>query len=351
MDRADLPLGNYLTTDIISKVIFSTTWDLLSSTKNHSFVEALSTITHFVGIAHQSAVFYKFPLFLFVLFPKIAKSRPTVRKHIREMISKRVKLEEEYPDIKDMFSIYNNATDPESETGEKLSEWDVRINSSQLIIAGSDTSAAALAATFFYLSRNPEFYAKVANEVRTTFISLDKIRAGPALNSCVWLRSSINEALRLVPVATQPLWREVEEGGATIAGEIIPVGLNVAATIFSLHHSEIAFPDSYKYDPGRWIPRDESAADKERLKEMQRSYAPFSTGPRVCIAKNFAQMEMALTMATVFWRFDFERVGRVGEGRKGLGKGREREGEFQFLCYFTSHTEGPMIRFRKRDGI
>jgi cytochrome P450 len=267
------------------------------------------------------------------------------------MIARRIKLEEDNPGIKDMFSIYKNAIDPESQTGERLSEIDVRINSAQLIIAGSDTSAAALAATFFYLSRDPKFYAKVADEIRTTFASVDSIRAGSVLNSCIYLRSSINEAIRLNPVATQPFWREVEPGGVTIAGDLIPAGLNVGATIYTLHHNEAAFPSPYKYDPERWIPRNQSLEEKERLKEMNRNFAPFLVGPRQCIAKNFAQMELLLTMANVLWRFDFENVGTVGEGKKGMGKGRERAGEFQFKSYFTSHTEGPMIRFRKREGL
>jgi hypothetical protein len=155
----------------------------------------------------------------------------------------------------------------------------------------------------------------------------------------------------MAPVATQPLWREVDPGGCIVDGETIPGGLNVGASIFSLHHSSEAFADPYKWDIERWIvdPKKDEEAEKERIKEMSRSFAPFSVGPRQCIAKNFALMELMLTMASVFYRLDFESAGKLGEGKKGAGWGREREEEFQFKSYFTSHMVGPMIRFRKRE--
>jgi hypothetical protein len=153
------------------------------------------------------------------------------------------------------------------------------------------------------------------------------------------------------PVATQPLWREAEPGGCIVDGHLIPGGLNVGAGIFSLHRNAEAFPDPYKFDIERWIidPEKDEEEEKERNKEISRSFAPFSIGPRQCIAKNFAMMELLLTMANVFWRLDFEGVGKLGEGGKGKGWGREREGEFQFKSYFTSYMEGPMVRFKPRE--
>lgn len=49
------------------------------------------------------------------------------------------------------------------------------------------------------------------------------------------------------------------------------------------------------------------------------------------------------------WRFDFESVGTLGQGEEGEGERRQRVGEFQLHAAFTSHTKGPMVRFRKRD--
>lgn len=154
----------------------------------------------------------------------------------------------------------------------------------------------------------------------------------------------------MAPVACQPLWRETEIGGCLVEGDFIPSGLNVGAGIFSLHHNAEVFPDPYKFDIERWIPHPDKdeAMEKERIKNMSKCFAPFSTGPRQCIAKNFAMMEIMLTMANVFFQLDFENVGSVGEGNESLGPGRDREGEFQMKSYFTSYMEGPMVRFTRR---
>lgn len=153
--------------------------------------------------------------------------------------------------------------------------------------------------------------------------------------------------MRLSPVVAQPLWREVERGGAIISGHHIPAGTNVGAGIYTLHHNASAFPDPCIYDMNRWIADDsKDSAEKERIKRCQRAFAPFSAGPRQCIAKNFAVMELILTMAIVVWRMDFESVGTPSE-EGGLGMKRE----FALKSYFTSHIEGPVIKFRRREEV
>lgn len=274
-----------------------------------------------------------------------------LRKYTLELMALSMEARKRDPDLKDVFGQLIAVQNPESKNGEGLSEDAVRNNSSNLLIAGSDTSSSALAATFFYLSRNKEAYEKVATEVRTAFSSSSEIRSGTGMSNCTYLRAAINEAMRLSPVVAQPLWREVEKGGASIAGRHIPAGINVGGGIYTLHHNTSTFPSPYTYDIERWVVNEKKDAEEERqrIRERQRSFAPFSTGPRQCIAKNFAMMELMLTMANVFWRMDFENVGVLGEGGESMGLGREREGEFQLESFFTSHMEGPVIKFRRRE--
>ena len=348
-----LNVGNYLTLDIITSVVFTTTWSLLSSPLNRGVIETSATVVYLIGVIHQSAWLYTYKILILIFFPKRAKSIPALRKYTLSIMAASMEAREKGPELKDAFAQLLQAKDPESKSGEGLAHADVRINSSNLLVAGSDTSSSALAATFFYLSHNVDAYEKVASEVRDAFESSDAIRSGPVLNSCVYLRAAINEAMRLSPVVAQPLWREVESGGAMIAGQKIPAGYNVGAGIFTLHHNADVFNSPYAYNIERWIVQEGKGAEEEkaRIKACQRSFAPFSTGPRQCIAKNFAMMELLLTIANVIWRMDFEREGNLGGGGPEMGLGRERKGEFQLKSHFTSHMEGPMIRFRKRNEV
>lgn len=65
-----------------------------------------------------------------------------------------------------------------------------------------------------------------------------------------------------------------------------------------------------------------------------------------------AYLELSLALARLVWAFDMRlapgEAGRVGEGRKGMGYGREREHEFQLQDIFVSEKKGPIAEFRPR---
>jgi cytochrome P450 len=346
--------GNYLTTDVVCKVVFTVSWDLLVSSANRGLVDTMSAVVHLIGVLHQSPIFTIRRWAPLVFLPTLAWCMKSLREYTISIMKSTKEARAKDPSIRDFFRQFTEAKDPD--TGEvALDSIEVRINSENFIAAGSDTTSSSMAAAFFYLIRDPDAYSKVANEVRSAFPSARDIRAGPILSNCVYLRAAINEALRCSPVVPQPLWREAEEG-CIVDGELIPTGLNVGAGIYSLHHREEAFPNPFKYDIERWIinPEKDEEEEKERIKEMSKSFAPFSVGPRQCIAKNFALLELMLTFANVFWKLDFKNAsgvdGTLGEGGKEAGlPGRERVDEFQLKSYFTSHMDGPMVQFKRRD--
>ena len=61
------------------------------------------------------------------------------------------------------------------------------------MIAGSDTTSTALAATTYYLVKNSEVLMEATREVRDTFKNLDEIVHGPPLSGLIYLRSCIDE--------------------------------------------------------------------------------------------------------------------------------------------------------------
>lgn len=78
------------------------------------------------------------------------------------------------------------------------------------------------------------------------------------------------------------------------------------------------------------------------------AYAPFSVGPRSCLAKPLAYLELTLALAHILWRLDFEAVNSMGEGGPNMGRGREGKEEFQIIDMFSSNKQGPVLRFRRR---
>ena len=257
---------------------------------------------------------------------------------------------------------------------------------------GGDTTSTALASVLFYLSRNDAAHARLNDEIRCTFHSVDRIRQGALLNSCHYLRACLEEAMRLAPPAPGALWREVCDGGAIVDGRQIPAGYDVAVCQYAICHNADYFPEPYLFKPERFIaspthepsrhdyfthaaastlspplsPAALSPGSSAHLRfapgiptplpltpggtEKPPSFAPFLIGPRSCVAKPFAYLEMSLAVARLVWLMDFRAADGTGEGRPGCGiMGRERKEEFQIVDMFSSSKAGPVLQWRRRE--
>ena len=158
--------------------------------------------------------------------------------------------------------------------------------------------------------------------------------------------------MRMSPSVGSSLWREVEVGGATVDNESIPPGCDVGTGIYSIHHNPEYFPEPFTFKPERWIVDKEAGVTREAVDNAQTAFTPFSHGPRGCIGKGLALMEMMSILATVLYRFDMKVAdgldARLGEGIPGAEFGRHREKELQLNDHVTAAKTGPMLQFRTR---
>jgi cytochrome P450 len=155
----------------------------------------------------------------------------------------------------------------------------------------------------------------------------------------------------MCPPVSAALWRVVMPGGANIDGHDIPAGMEVGTSLYSLMHNPAYFDEPYRFNPDRWIASLDNPAEK--IEVQRKAFAPFLIGARMCAAKNMAMAELLLTTAQVMFSMDFKKAdgphGEVGQGRIGMGRGRERPEEFQLLSHFvTVGKHGPILQFRKR---
>ena len=126
----------------------------------------------------------------------------------------------------------------------------------------------------------------------------------------------IKETMRIHSTSSLGLPRIVPPQGIDLAGRHFPGGTVLSVPSYTIHHSKkIWGPDADEFRPERW----------EEVTEQQKdAFIPFSHGPRACVGRNVAEMELALIVSTVFRRYDFElrQVGmetREGFLRKPLG--------------------------------
>ncbi|RDA90813.1 hypothetical protein CP533_0499 [Ophiocordyceps camponoti-saundersi (nom. inval.)] len=263
--------------------------------------------------------------------------------------------------LHDFYSVVSRHMDEKSRSFLQEELWPEAV---LFLIAGrcGSTVSSALAAAFFYLSRNRSCYDALAKEIRSKFTSGSEIVSGPGLASCKYLRACIDETLRMSPAVTTLLWRaeEPDKKGRDqpffIDGHVIPRGTQVAVNLYSLFHNEEYFQDSFSYKPERWLEPEEGQPESEEQKmarqTMRKAFAPFMLGDRSCAGRAMAYMEMTLTLARTMFYFDFEaapgKAGLVGGGEAGRTDGRGRLDEFQLRDCFAAVTDGPNLIFHKR---
>jgi cytochrome P450 len=253
-------------------------------------------------------------------------------------------------DRKDFFYYLLNARDPE--TGKGFTTPELWGESNLLIIAGSDTTSTALAGAFFYLVHNPDKLEKLTEEIRDTFEELEDIHSNPTLNGCTYLRAVIDEAMRLSPPVGGILPREVLVGGLDVDGLHIPEGIIVGTPHYAIHHNPAYYPEPFSFLPERWIADSSPNVTKDSVALAQSAFCPFSVGPRGCIGKGIAYVELMTSLARVVYMYEMRAVKgmTVGEGNQELEWGRQRSDEYQLKDSFTSMKDGPYVEFRERRG-
>ncbi|PSN70341.1 averantin oxidoreductase, partial [Corynespora cassiicola Philippines] len=181
-----------------------------------------------------------------------------------------------------------------------LSQDEIIVNGALFIVAGSETTAMTLSAMTNFLIAHPYKFERLKREIRSTFVSeneitVEKVTALQYLNAC------IEETLRMLPPAPIGFLRSVPPGGDTIDGLLLPEGTTVSVSTWCAAHSPANFKNPDEFIPERWF--DPAYSSDNRLASR-----PFSLGPRGCIGKNLAYMEMRLVFSRLFWSFDIKTV-------------------------------------------
>ncbi|KAL3455771.1 cytochrome P450 [Aspergillus heterothallicus] len=336
---------DYFTFDVMSELVFSASYNLLGDAENHYIIDGVMGQMQRFGFLLQFPIVEKLRLNR-VLYPGAKQRATRFNAKSRQIMEERRARGTDANKGSDTDVFSNLLAANGDGSGQGLPMQQLWVESNLLIIAGSDTSSTAMAALFFYLSRNPKVYERVTKEVRAVFSAPGEVCQGPKLSSCSYLRACIQEAIRISPAVSGAMWREVLPGGLTIPEHSlqIPAGCEVGTGIWSLNHSKKYYLDPFAFRPERWI-SEEAAGGAEEVALAKAAFASFSVGPRNCVGKGLAMAEIMLGMAAVLVRYDFRRaetrLGDVGEEKQGA-----LEGQFKTLWAFTSMKDGPYVQFR-----
>lgn len=169
------------------------------------------------------------------------------------------------------------------------------------MVGGSETTATVMCGTLFGLLTAPNTYKKLVKEIRSAYKDSSKITPASVVK-LDYLALCINEGLRMLTPTPGNLRRVTPPGGCTIAGWDVPGNTLVAVDCWPAFHSESNFYRPEQFAPERWQTTPPAEFANDNLKVMQ----GFSVGPRNCIGKNLALLEMKLVLANLFLNFDIQ---------------------------------------------
>ncbi|KAF6821825.1 cytochrome p450 [Colletotrichum plurivorum] len=156
-----------------------------------------------------------------------------------------------------------------------------------LISAGSDTVATTIGCVLRYLMK----YLSVLSRVR----------------------SEIDTAERTSRLTTPIQYEEVRENLPFFMACVIPEGTEMTSIPYIVHQNPTVYaPDPEAYRPERWLEGVVGGNTKEFISEMEAANFGFGMGPRVCLGKDIAMMEIYKLVIELVRRFDFE---MLDEGR------------------------------------
>jgi cytochrome P450 len=191
----------------------------------------------------------------------------------------------------DLLSMLLLSQDEEGSGG--MTDRQVRDEAMTLFLAGHETTANALAWTWYCLARNPDAERALHDELDRVLGDRDPVPADyPRLPMTEMIFA---EAMRLYP----PAWiiGRLALEDVTVGGWTIPRGALVIVSPIVTQRDPRFWPEPMRFDPSRFSAEAKAARPKF-------AYYPFGGGTRVCIGEGFAWMEGVLLLATLArkWR-------------------------------------------------
>jgi cytochrome P450 len=272
-----------ITLEIIGRSLFSTN---LGEEAKH-FFEPLTTGLKYINDRAMRAPFV-YPTW----FPNEAKKEfDNAVNNLDQVVSSVIQERQQkqnWPE--DLLTSFLTTKDEES--GENLTPSQVRDECMTLFLAGHESTANVLNWLFFLLTKHPEVRQKVLNEIDQTIEG--RIPGYNDLHKLTYLVQVINETMRLYP----PIWHfgrmninEDEVGGYTFKPKS-----HFRISCYTIHRNPKYWKDPDRFDPERFSP-------VNIKNHVPGSFIPFGYGPRLCVGRNFAMMEITLIIAMLYQKY------------------------------------------------
>ncbi|CAN7940488.1 unnamed protein product, partial [Ixodes hexagonus] len=167
-------------------------------------------------------------------------------------------------------------------------------NSFGFLAAAFDTTSVTMAFAMHTLAKFPDEQDRIFHELTEVFPEKNQALTYDGIHRLERLDMVIREVLRLYPPVVLFTSRVCRKD-TTVMGQFFPAGVNVLVPPWHIHRSPDVWQDPLKFDPERF--------SEPMSAHHLAAYSPFGLGPRMCIGKRFALLELKLAICRVLQEY------------------------------------------------
>ncbi|AUS99559.1 cytochrome P450 [Nostoc sp. CENA543] len=190
------------------------------------------------------------------------------------------------------------------ETGELMTDEEVRDLLLSPLFAAQDASAVAITWLLYWVYRQPQVREKLQQELATLGDSPDPM----SIAQLPYLSAVCNEVLRIYPAQLFTFPRRVESPIELMGYELAP-GTLIMGCIYLTHQQPDLYPNPQQFQPERFLEKQYTPYE----------FFPFGGGTRSCIGAALAIFEMKLILATILSNYELALVKKQPEQPKFEG--------------------------------
>lgn len=195
----------------------------------------------------------------------------------------------------DLLGILLDAVD--DETGQRLTDEQVRNEVATVYGAGHETTANALTWAWHELMQRPDVLLRLRAEAAAVDfddpVDLDRLP---------YTRMVFEETLRYRPPV--PINARFARAATELGGYRVDPGAVAVLVVNNVHRHPDFWEDPDEFDPDRFTPERSAGRHRE-------AWSPFGAGPHLCVGHHFAMVEGTLLLAMMAGRYVFEPAVRL----------------------------------------
>ncbi|KAG5984546.1 hypothetical protein E4U55_004329 [Claviceps digitariae] len=191
----------------------------------------------------------------------------------------------------DMIQAFIDAQDPDSKV--KMTSVEIQAESVGMQLAGSETTSASLTWALHLLTLYPDVLHQAVDEVRSKFTRDHLITYADCKQHLPYLEALVYETFRFAPITSGFMPRR-SKNDYILQGHRVPAGTNIAFNLIAMNNHLDVWDQPRRFFPTRFLNNEDA----------KREILAFSHGPRSCIGRNLAWMEITTILGNLLNAFD-----------------------------------------------